>query len=149
MSYEQTATNTFARTSRSKSHIEFYCTDVPHLTEWHKKVLLRVKALISLLNLLQHRERALLRILQTDNYPRNIDKIMLLKSQQRQRILEQNKSILQLIWMLKPFRNCIQIQKANDEFTRILVQNGYFLSRGREPEGIMKHVTKYLEYYPI
>ena len=122
---------------------------MPHLTEWHKKVLLRIKALISLLNLLQYRERALLQILQTNSHPRNIHKVMLLKSQQRQRILEQNKNILQIIWMLKPLKNCIQIEKAKDEFTRILVQNGYFLSRGQEPEGVMKNVTKYLEHYPI
>ena len=74
---------------------------------------------------------------------------MLLKSQQRQHILEQNRTILRLIWMLKPLQNCPQITKARDEFTRILVQNGYFLSRGQEPEGIMKDVTKYLEHYPI
>ena len=122
---------------------------MPHLTEWHKKVLLRIKALISLLNLLQYRETALLQILQTHSHPRNIHKVMLLKSQQRQRILEQNKNILQIIWMLKPLKNCIQIEKAKDEFTRILVQNGYFLSRGQEPEGVMKNVTKYLEHYPI
>ena len=122
---------------------------MPHLTEWHKKVLLRIKALISLLNLLQYRERALLQILQTNSHPRNIHKVMLLKSQQRQRILEQNRNILQIIWMLKPLKNCIQIEKAKDEFTRILVQNGYFLSRGQEPEGVMKNVTKYLEHYPI
>ena len=122
---------------------------MPHLTEWHKKVLLRIKALISLLNLLQYRERALLQILQANSHPRNIHKVMLLKSQQRQRILEQNKNILQIIWMLKPLKNCIQIEKAKDEFTRILVQNGYFLSRGQEPEGVMKNVTKYLEHYPI
>ena len=146
---EQAVINTFARTFQLKSHTEFYRTNVPHLTEWHKKVLLRIKALVSLLNLLQHREKVLLQILQVNSYSSNIYKIMLLKSQQRQRILEQNRTILRLIWMLKPLQNCPQITKARDEFTRILVQNGYFLSRGQEPEGIMKDVTKYLEHYPI
>ena len=76
--------------------------------------------------------------LQTKSHPRNIHRIMLLKSQQRQCILKQNKSILQLLWIIRPFKNCTQIKTASDEFTKILVRNGYFLSRGKMPGELQK-----------